>query len=118
MEYLISRCGCFVLPLGIVLLASCVRAPVGIPEVGGQIGEGYGQMIVPEQQGQLLHASHGHQPTASSTIEGQLQDGGWVMNVPGQAHTHKVVLSECPETPVVARHVHNHMLGAAWQRAA
>ena len=59
MEYLISRCGCFVLPLGIVLLASCVRAPVGIPEVGGQIGEGYGQMIVPEQQGQLLHASHG-----------------------------------------------------------
>lgn len=43
-----------------------------------------------------------------SEIPGQLDDGGWVMNIPGQPHTHRVVLAECPDQPVVTTHVHDH----------
>lgn len=54
----------------------------------------------------------GLEQTVPSEIEGQLNDGGWVMNTPGQAHVHKVVLAECPAQPVVTRHVHNHLQAA------
>lgn len=43
-----------------------------------------------------------------SEIPGQLNDGGWVVNIPGKAHTHAVVLAECPDMPVVTTHVHDH----------
>ena len=46
--------------------------------------------------------------SAGSEIPGQLNDGGWVMNIPGKAHTHAVVLTECPDMPVVTTHVHDH----------
>ncbi|MGB0847846.1 MAG: hypothetical protein ACPGSM_14030 [Thiolinea sp.] len=54
--------------------------------------------------------SDGH--SHGSEIEGQLQDGGWVYNVPGKAHTHHVVLAACPDTPLVAKHVHNSLQAA------
>lgn len=46
--------------------------------------------------------------TTTSTIPGQLDDGGWVTNVPGQPHTHRVVLADCPDQPVITTHVHEH----------
>ena len=46
--------------------------------------------------------------SAESEIPGQLNDGGWVMNVPGKSHTHAVVLTECPDIPVIMTHVHDH----------
>ena len=44
-----------------------------------------------------------------SEVPGQLDDGGWVMNTPGKAHTHKVLLAECPDKPIVTRHTHDHL---------
>ena len=44
-----------------------------------------------------------------SEVPGQLDDGGWVMNTPGKVHTHKVLLAECPERPIVTRHTHDHL---------
>ncbi len=83
-----------VLLLSIVLLASgCARRAPVVPEAGGRVGHGQGYLI-------------------NSEIEGQLNDGGWVLNIPGEAHTHRVVLTECPETPVVVTHVHNHLQAA------
>lgn len=82
-----------VLALGVLVLTGCVRSTrstIVVPEVGGNVGMGRGYL-------------------ASSQIDGQLYDGGWVMNVPGQPHTHRVVLRECPGQPVVVRHIHNHM---------
>lgn len=46
--------------------------------------------------------------SVASEIPGQLNDGGWIMNVPGKAHTHRVVLTDCPDQPVVTTHVHDH----------
>lgn len=43
-----------------------------------------------------------------SEIPGQLDDGGWVMNIPGVPHTHRVVLAECPDQPVIITHTHDH----------
>ncbi len=86
---LISYCArALVLVLGVLLLVGCVRYS-RIPEVGGYVGTGRGYL-------------------AQSQIAEQLYDGGWVLNVPGEAHTHQVVLAECPDTPVVMRHIHNH----------
>lgn len=45
---------------------------------------------------------------SGSEIPGQVDDGGWVMNVPGAPHTHRVVLAECPDQPVVTTHTHDH----------
>ncbi|MEZ5534433.1 MAG: hypothetical protein R3F02_02305 [Thiolinea sp.] len=47
---------------------------------------------------------------SGSEIPGQLDDGGWVKNVPGKPHTHRVVLSDCPDQPVVTTHTHDHEL--------
>ena len=44
-----------------------------------------------------------------SEIAGQLEDGGWVYNVPGKRHTHRVVLAECADTPIVSHHIHNSL---------
>lgn len=52
--------------------------------------------------------SGGTDVSATSEIPGQLDDGGWVMNVPGKPHTHRVVLADCPDQPVVTTHVHDH----------
>lgn len=45
---------------------------------------------------------------SASEIPGQLNDGGWVMNIPGAPHTHRVVLAECPDQPIVVTHTHDH----------
>lgn len=44
-----------------------------------------------------------------SEIPGQLDDGGWVLNIPGKAHTHKVLLAECPDKPIITHHTHDEM---------
>lgn len=82
-----------VLMLGVLIVVGCarsLRSTIVVPEVGGNIGAGRGYL-------------------AQSQIDDQLYDGGWVMNTPGQPHTHRVVLRECPEQPVVVTHVHNHL---------
>lgn len=53
-------------------------------------------------------ASTGCAVNSGSDIPGQLDDGGWVMNIPGQPHTHRVVLRECPDQPVTMTHTHDH----------
>lgn len=119
MNHLILKCAGISVLLAATVLAGCVgrsSSPAVIPEVGGQIGDGYGYITItkPKQQGVLRHATYNKQPApaTASEIEGQLNDGGWIMNIPGEAHTHKVVLTECPEQPVVVTHVHNDMQAA------
>nr|CAA6821706.1 MAG: Unknown protein [uncultured Thiotrichaceae bacterium] len=45
---------------------------------------------------------------SKSDIPGQLNDGGWVLNIPGAPHTHRVRLAACPESPLVTTHTHDH----------
>ena len=52
-----------------------------------------------------MKTGYGH----GSEVPGQLDDGGWVMNTPGKAHVHKVLLAECPERPIITRHTHDHL---------
>ena len=44
--------------------------------------------------------------TVKSEIPGQLEDGGWVLNIPGQKHTHRVVLEACADQPQTITHEH------------
>ncbi len=55
-----------------------------------------------------LTTGYGH----GSDVPGQLDDGGWVMNTPGKAHSHKVLLAACPERPILTTHTHDHLHSA------
>jgi len=44
---------------------------------------------------------------AQSEIPSMIADGGWVMNTPGEMHTHRVILAECPDTPLIITHRHD-----------
>lgn len=52
-----------------------------------------------------MKTGYGH----GSEIQGQLDDGGWVLNVPGKAHTHKVLLAECRDKPIITHHTHDQL---------
>ena len=70
----------------------------------------------PLQSGAMTEADNGGLPLSMKTgyghgseIPGQLDDGGWVLNIPGKAHTHKVLLAECPDKPIITNHTHDQL---------
>lgn len=52
--------------------------------------------------------SGGCSTNPGSDIPEQLNDGGWVMNIPNAPHTHRVTLRACPDQPITTTHVHDH----------